>query len=219
MSKINRFNGDLRAFAEDALTNERTTFGSTTQSDELSDQITPEFLRGWGFVASNEFPTLQDFSAAMYTATKLLAYLHQMGVAEWNAGQEYPTEGALVVHDGRNWKRGDTWTLGDEPGVSSSWSQIGGATAASAWVRFNGVTGTIESSYNVSSITDLGVGSKSANFITPFQNADYASFCGTNSVIISNVNNVSPSSATARTSNSDGISIDSNQISIVVFSN
>jgi len=128
MSKINRFNGDLKAFAEDALTNERTIFGSTTQSDELSDQLTPEFLRGWALVASNEFPTLQDFSAAMYTATKLLAYLHQMGVAEWSAGQEYPTEGALVVHNGRNWKRGDTWTLGDEPGVSSSWSQIGGAT-------------------------------------------------------------------------------------------
>lgn len=89
---------------------------------------------------------------------------------------------------------------------------------AAAWVKFNGVSDTIETSYNVSSVTDLGVGNKSVNFTTPFQDANYASFCGTNSVIIPNVNNVSPSSATARTSNSDGISIDSTQISIVVFS-
>jgi hypothetical protein len=47
--------------------------------------------------------------------------------------------------------------------------------SAKAWVNFNG-TGTvaIRASYNVSSITDLGVGYYSVNFTTAFLNANYA---------------------------------------------
>jgi hypothetical protein len=46
--------------------------------------------------------------------------------------------------------------------------------AATAWVNFNG-TGTvaIRDSYNVSSITDLGVGQFRANFQTALSNANY----------------------------------------------
>jgi hypothetical protein len=47
--------------------------------------------------------------------------------------------------------------------------------SAKAWVNFNG-TGTvaIRAAYNVSSVTDLGVGSYDVNFATPFANANYA---------------------------------------------
>lgn len=46
---------------------------------------------------------------------------------------------------------------------------------AKAWVNFNG-TGTIaiRSSFNVSSITDGGVGNYTINFSTPFADANYS---------------------------------------------
>lgn len=91
MAKINRFDGDVVAFGSGALGTERTVFGDVIQSDALDDNINLDFIRGWGIVSVNENPTKQDFNAAMFTATQLLAYLHQMGVAEWNTSQEYHT--------------------------------------------------------------------------------------------------------------------------------
>lgn len=46
--------------------------------------------------------------------------------------------------------------------------------SAKAWVNFNGVTGSINDSYNVSSITDNGVGLYTANFSAPMANSHYA---------------------------------------------
>lgn len=89
MAKIVRYNGNLKAFASEQLTNERTLFGQVTIANDLTSQITAQFLRGWGIVGPSDQPSLQDFNAAMYTNGQLLAYLHQMGVAEYNAGQEY----------------------------------------------------------------------------------------------------------------------------------
>lgn len=89
MSKINRFDGNYKAFASEQLTNERTTFGTEVISDDLTAQQTPEYLRGMGIVGPSQFPTLQDFNAVNYTATQSIAYLHQMGVPEWNGEQEY----------------------------------------------------------------------------------------------------------------------------------
>lgn len=89
MAKIDRYNGNLEAFARDALGTERTIFGDTAQSDALTDQINADFLRGWGIVGPSDQPTLQDFNAMGYTHGQLLAYLHQAGVPEYNATQEY----------------------------------------------------------------------------------------------------------------------------------
>ena len=61
MAKIDRYNGNMAAFAADALSTERTIFGDTTQSDTLDANITADFLRGWGVVGVNENPTKQDF--------------------------------------------------------------------------------------------------------------------------------------------------------------
>jgi microcystin-dependent protein len=89
MAKITRYNGNLKSFASEQLTNERTLFGQTAISNDLTSQFTPEFLRGWGIVGPSDQPSLQDFNAAIYTNGQLLAYLHQMGIPEYNAAQEY----------------------------------------------------------------------------------------------------------------------------------
>ena len=47
-------------------------------------------------------------------------------------------------------------------------------TTAKAWVNFNGITGTIRSSYNVSSITKNGTGDYTVNFSTAMANANYS---------------------------------------------
>lgn len=93
MAKIVRYNGNLQAFASAAPGTERTIFGDITQADDLTSQITADFLRGWGIVGPSDQPALEDFNGAMYTHGQILAYLHQMGVAEYNSTQEYPIDG------------------------------------------------------------------------------------------------------------------------------
>ncbi|UOL47413.1 hypothetical protein vBVpPvVp04M_00019 [Vibrio phage vB_Vp_PvVp04_M] len=126
MAKIARFNGNVQAFASNQQSGERRVFGATdpTESDLLSDQITPKFLRGWGTVGASEFPPIEWFNAVGFTTTQFISYLHQMGIPEWNPAQEYPTHGSMCIHNGEAWKRAPTWSLGDEPGVSQSWIGI-----------------------------------------------------------------------------------------------
>lgn len=89
MAKIVRYNGNLAAFASAAPGTERTLFGSVSQANDLTSQINADFLRGWGIVGPSDQPALEDFNAAMYTHGQLHAYLHQVGIAEYNATQEY----------------------------------------------------------------------------------------------------------------------------------
>lgn len=89
MAKIVRYNGNLQAFASAAIGTERTLFGEVTQANDITSQFTADFLRGWGIVGPSDQPTLEDFNAAMYTNGQLSAYLHQIGIAEYNAAQEY----------------------------------------------------------------------------------------------------------------------------------
>jgi hypothetical protein len=91
MAKITRYSGNLKAFASEATGTNRTVFGEVTQANDLTSQITTDFLQGWQIVGPSDQPTLQDFNALGYTAGQLLAYLHQVGVAEYNAAQEYHT--------------------------------------------------------------------------------------------------------------------------------
>jgi len=84
-------------------------------------------MRGWGIVGVNENPTKQDFNGLAFTLGQLLAYLHQMGVPEWNASQEYHIGSvattangvyrSLIANnigidpdtdDGTNWEKGAT---------------------------------------------------------------------------------------------------------------
>ena len=99
MSKIVRANADVKAFASNATGTERTIFGEVTQSDLLTDQLSVDYLRGFGIVGASENPTREDFNALGYTSMQFIAYLHQMGVAEWNALQQYQI-GSQANRDG-----------------------------------------------------------------------------------------------------------------------
>ena len=99
MAKIDRYDGNLKAFAADALGSERTIFGDTAQSNTLDANITSDLFRGWGIVGANENPNKQDFNGLGFTLGQLLSYLHQAGVAEWNGSQEY-FNGSIVNRTG-----------------------------------------------------------------------------------------------------------------------
>jgi len=97
MAKITRYSGNLKAFGSAAQGTERTVFGGTAQSDLLTDNVDASFLRGWGIVPVNGNPTKQDFNALGFTVSQMLAYLHQQGVAEWDAAQEYNVDAVVVI--------------------------------------------------------------------------------------------------------------------------
>jgi len=98
MAKIDRYNGNLKAFASEATGNERTIFGDTAQSDTLDANITLDLLRGWGVIGVDSNPTKQHFNGLAFTLGQLISYLHQRGVPEWNTAQEY-FDGSVVTTD------------------------------------------------------------------------------------------------------------------------
>lgn len=122
MSKIVRYQGDVRAFASDAHGMERTVFGGTNQADDLTSQITASFLRGWGIVGASEHPSLEDFNAAMYAMSQFIAYQHQMGVPEWHAEQEYHI-GSICTHNGESYQSLQNANIGSQP-PSAKWTPV-----------------------------------------------------------------------------------------------
>jgi hypothetical protein len=124
MAKITRFLGNLKAFASAALGTERTIFGDVTQANDLTSQFTADFLRGWGIVGPSDQPTLEDFNAVSYTHGQLLAYLHQAGIAEYNALQEYYIGGLCNVA-GVVYRSLVDSNIGNTPASSpTQWSQL-----------------------------------------------------------------------------------------------
>ena len=122
MSKIARYQGNVRAFASDAQGMERTVFGGTNQADDLTSQITASFLRGWGIVGASEHPSLEDFNAAMYAMSQFIAYQHQMGVPEWHAEQEYHI-GSICTHNGESYQSLQDANVGSPP-PSAKWTPV-----------------------------------------------------------------------------------------------
>lgn len=122
MSKIARYQGNVRAFASDAQGMERTVFGGTNQADDLTSQITASFLRGWGIVGASEHPSLEDFNAAMYAMSQFIAYQHQMGVPEWHAEQEYHL-GSICTHNGESYQSLQNANVGSQP-PSAKWTPV-----------------------------------------------------------------------------------------------
>jgi len=99
MAKITRYNGNLKSFGADSTSTNRTVFGDTSQSDTLDDNLNTEFFEGWEIVGTNDAPPKNWFNAVGYTLGQLLAYIHQIGVPEWNAAQEYAI-GSSATFDG-----------------------------------------------------------------------------------------------------------------------
>ena len=122
MSKIARYQGNVRAFASDAQGMERTVFGGTNQADDLTSQITASFLRGWGIVGASEHPSLEDFNAAMYAMSQFIAYQHQMGVPEWHAEQEYHL-GSICTHNGESYQSLQNANVDSQP-PSAKWTPV-----------------------------------------------------------------------------------------------
>ena len=127
MTKITRVNKNLKAFASNpTLAAERTTFFSSTSDDDLTANITTEFLRGWGSVATNDSPARQDFNALGFTVSQLLAYLHQMGVAEWNEFQEYYA-GSITISGDMVYRSLTDSNINNTPlGDNTNWQNISG---------------------------------------------------------------------------------------------
>lgn len=122
MSKIERYQGNLRAFASNAQGLERTVFGEMAQADDLTSQVTQSFLRGWGIVGASEHPSLEDFNAAMYAMSQFIAYQHQVGVPEWHAEQEYYI-GSICTHSGESYQSLQDANIGNKP-PSAEWTPI-----------------------------------------------------------------------------------------------
>ena len=122
MSKIARYQGNVRAFASDSQGLERTVFGGTNQPDDLTSQITASFLRGWGIVGASEHPSLEDFNAAMYAMSQFIAYQHQMGVPEWHSEQEYHI-GSMCTYNGESYQSLQNANVGSQP-PSAKWTPV-----------------------------------------------------------------------------------------------
>jgi hypothetical protein len=67
---------------------------------------------------------------------------------------------------------GTTW-------VSSTPTAVNTSQLAKAWANWDGSSGTIRSSYNVSSVTRVSTGVYTVNITSALSNANYAVVCGT----------------------------------------
>jgi len=121
MAKITRYTGNFKAFGSASQGTERTVFGDVVQSDALDSNINANFMRGWGVVPVNGTPTKQDFNALGFTLSQVLAYLHQQGVAAWDAAQEYNLD-AITTRNGKAYISQANANIGNDPALSPlSW--------------------------------------------------------------------------------------------------
>jgi len=100
---------------------------------------------------------------------------------------------------------------------------------AKAWVNFNGMnTVSINSAYNVSSITDMAAGDYKANFTTAMSNTNYCTAIGvsvtssdSNWATMGAFNNYTEAKNTAYarlvTSKNDNTQVDPSDTSVIVF--
>ena len=106
-------------------------------------------------------------------------------------------------------------------GTSHSKSKVIGRSqdTAKVWVHFNGPAENIDDSYNVGSITDLGVGSFQVNFLNNLANIDYAVVSGDYywGIGIDSTFTVSSVKTTRRTNGSGGSAIDTPHTSLIIF--
>lgn len=113
-------------------------------------------------------------------------------------------------------------TLKASSGVLAT--QNGMTGIAKAWVRFAGASGTISSSFNVSSVTRSSTGTYAISFTTTLSDANYSISGAATAVSTATPSIVSVSSATAPTTsaltvftqNDGGTLIDASSISVQV---
>lgn len=156
---------------------------SPAYSGDLAQIQTPAWLNGLAAALINApgglaSPALEDLNAVLYLITTQLAYIFQDGMSEWDSATTYQIDsfvkvgGAVfisktannlnnLVSDTNNWKTLAS-TLNNSQGI------------AKAWVTFDGRTGVITDSFNVSSVSRTAVGCYIVNFAQNMANAYYA---------------------------------------------
>ena len=117
-AKITRYAGDLKAFGINATGTNRTVFGDVAQSDTLDDNVNTDYRTGWEIVGASEVPTKQDFNALGFTLGQLIAYLHQVGVPEWDSLQEYH-EGSFASVSGVLYVSQSNANIGNDPATDA----------------------------------------------------------------------------------------------------
>lgn len=127
MAKFNRFNGHLLPFAQNALTEERTVFGSLLESDNIDQNVNTDFLRGFGIYGSLDFPTREDFNGFGFTMSYLTSYLYQQGLPEFNMLQEY-NSGSMASHAGGIVVSKEDANIGDDPTLLDKWEKLPAST-------------------------------------------------------------------------------------------
>lgn len=127
MAKITRYGGNFKAFGADAAANKRRPFGDAIAdpaSDTLDANMNADFFAGWEIIGPAGVPPLQWFNAMGFTATQGLAYLHQMGIAEYHAAQEYPEHG-LCNRNGAIYRSLANANIGNTPeSTPGSWEPV-----------------------------------------------------------------------------------------------
>ena len=116
-----------------------------------------------------------------------------------------------------------TTTLSTQGGSTVPMDTVVNGTAK-AWVNFNGNAGavSVNASFNVSSITEVGTGNFAVNFTTAMPDVKYAVTIGmrTNRSIVGyspNTNTTTSASLLSRSAITGGSNIDIDEISVAIF--
>ena len=164
MAKINRYNGNVKAFASEATGSERTIFGDLSQSNTLDSNITADFFRGWGIIEIDQNPTKQDFNGLAFTLGQLISYLHQRGVAEWNTSQEYYEGSVVTTFDGiYKLKAGGNGAVNPNTDASVNWDKM---TSSSELISTDSGKGAALVSMQGGSSVENAVSTNASNIAT-----------------------------------------------------
>ena len=147
MSKITRYDGDFPAFGEDFQSQERTAFGTEdVGQNDLTQNMNQSWLRGWGIISPSEFPPIQYFNALGFTLSRVLEYLHQMGVAEWHVEQEYHT-GSFTQKGSSFWASKTDDNVGNDPETDdgTNWVKVPNAEEVESQINDLGVAQSVDS--------------------------------------------------------------------------
>jgi len=123
MAHETRIDGEIPIFGDDALSTEIKEFGTATDSTDINDLLsTTEAKRGWFYLGTDGFPKKEHFNALAFTLTKLLKYLYQKGIPEFNLNQEYFIGNRAIASDGFEYISKTDNNIGNTPvGDSTNW--------------------------------------------------------------------------------------------------
>lgn len=149
--------------------------GTTGISGNDGSAGTPA-LRGDDANTGVFFPAADVVALATGGSERLrVASAGQIGIG----GANYGTSGQVLVSGGAG--AAPSWTTAPAPASLSTASGSAPSFSARAWVNFDGFSGAIRGSGNVSSVTYNGTGQSTVNFATAMQDTNYSAVCSAHS--------------------------------------